>query len=632
MLAALMIWAFRAAAVRVRVVLERLLSRLGLGDDAFLILLAIAVGAVTAAAAVGFHELIDYVRDLCYVRLGERMQLFRQDLWLLVVLPGAGGLLVGLIARYVYRGEEGSGVIDVMESVGRSTGGVKVRSALEKIVTSAISIGTGGSAGAEGPIVTIGAAIAAAIGRIFSITRQHMPILTGCGAAAGISAIFNAPIGGVLFTLEVILHDFSIRAFAPVVLASVVANVATQEIYRTIDPGHSSAAIFRTPADIGSEALAWIHLPSFLLLGLLCGVLGVTLTKCMRFVEQRFARMQVAPVLRPALGGLLLGVMGGMYIMAGWFALGTDKPVDPMHYPMPAFFGDGYPVVQRLLSGVFFNEFPSRLLLPLLIVLVLAKLVGTCLTLGSGGSGGIIAPSLFLGAAGGALLGVALRSLGIASGVPPQVHALIGMGAVLAAVVHAPLASILILFEVTRDPRIMLPAMLASIVATGVARAIFADSIYTMGLRQRGVSLGSMADLGILRRLTVEQVNLEPASVLKSSDPFQRVLDLTDETGVSSFVVVDRQGLYAGMIVMDDIRTVLLQREAVPLLLVGELMRTDVPLLSTGDDLATVLESFTRRDVSHLPVSVSRTSRRVIGMISRVGVLRRYQAALSQSR
>jgi CIC family chloride channel protein len=173
----------------------------------------------------------------------------------------------------------------------------------------------------------------------------------------------------------------------------------------------------------------------------------------------------------------------------------------------------------------------------------------------------------------------------------------------------------------------MLPAMLATIVATGLARLMFRDSIYTLALRERGIGVGSSSDLTMLRRLTVEQVDLEPATVVSANDPFQRVLDLTTN-GITTFVVVDRTGSYKGMLLMDDVRPALLEREAIPLLLVHELMRTDLPMMRHSDDLATVFEMFARHDVSHLPVGVATSPGRVIGLISRAALMRRYQKGL----
>ena len=331
----------------------------------------------------------------------------------------------------------------------------------------------------------------------------------------------------------------------------------------------------------------------------------------------------------------MLGALGIVYVLVfGRLVFGQLKPFNFEHYPMPAFFGDGYGVITRLLSGEFYQQAGGALFgqwMLLLVFLLVAKILATCLTLSSGGSGGIIAPSLFLGATAGAVLGMLLQATGWFAHVEPRLYALVGMGAVLAAVVHAPLASMMICFEVTEDYKVLVPAMLACVIATGFARLLFRDSIYTLTLRLRGVRMGTNADLSLLRRLTVEQVGLEPATVVRRGDPFQKVLDLSADTGATDFVVADDQGAYAGLLTAEDIKTALLQREAIPLLLAGELMRTDVPPVRNSDDLLSVLDQFARHDVARLPVMLAGDSGRVVAMISRAGLMRRHQKALAET-
>jgi CIC family chloride channel protein len=624
-----------AAAVRIRLWVSRVFFRLGFREDGFLLVLAVLIGVVTAGAAVGFHVLIRMIRDGLYVRLASHVALYGKGLALLIVLPAAGGLAVGLITRYVFRVREGHGIVDVMESVIRSSGIIRPLSAIEKIITSAITIGSGGSAGAEGPIVQIGAGIASGVGQLFGIARAQMPLLIGCGSAAGISAIFNSPIGGVFFTLEVILLDFSLRTFAPVVLASVIANVTTKEIF-TYWGQEKYEAIFALPTwAIGNQAeLGWAYLPNFILLGMVCGVVGVSLTRMMNFTEMRFAKLRLRKEYRAAIGGAILGVMGVFWVLViGWWMLHRPKPMDFVQYPLPAFFSDGYGVIRQLVTGTnepgygIYEQFGPGMLMLLLAVLCVFKLAGTSATLGSGGSGGIIAPSLFLGAVAGGFVGVFLRRMG--AHIEPSIYALVGMGAVLAAVVHAPLAAVLILLELTGDPKLVLPAMLATIVATGIARNIFRDSIYSVTLRARGVMTGTASDLSILRRLTVESVELEPATCVEAMAPFAEILELAERIGATTFVVIDDGGRYAGMVISEDVRSALLGREALPLLLVRDLMR-EVPPVSTSDDLARVLAMFGRHDVDHLPVTVTRNGR-IVGTVSRAKVMRAYQRGLEST-
>ena len=265
-------------------------------------------------------------------------------------------------------------------------------------------------------------------------------------------------------------------------------------------------------------------MPNFIVLGLVCGIVAVTLTKMMQRAEHFFEHLSLPRFVRPAVGGLLLGILGVIYIMIfGWVAKHGAKPVSFDQYPMPAFFGNGYGFIEELFSHGFYysSENTTGYLLSLLAFLCVMKIVGTCLTIGSGGSGGIIAPALFLGAVVGGFIGIVLEKMGFRQA-QPEVYALVGMGAVLAAVVHAPLAAILILLDLTSDYPLALPAMLATIIATGVARRIYSDSIYTMTLRERGLHTGGSTDQILLRRLGVEQVPFEPAPAIAPNDPFQR--------------------------------------------------------------------------------------------------------------
>jgi CIC family chloride channel protein len=621
-------------AARLRAAISRALTRFGFREDSFLLILAVLIGVVTAAAAVGFHELILLIRDFLYYRTGENRLYRTSGMILLVLFPATGGLVVGVVSRYLFHVREGHGIVDVMESVVTTSGFQRPLVALEKIVTAGVTIGSGGSAGAEGPIVQIGAGIASGFGQFFRVARSQMPVLIGCGSAAGISAIFNAPFGGVLFTLEVILQDFSIRAFTPVVVASVIAQVSELLLFELLHHTQEFHPIFAiSPRTISAhEALRWGQVGNFVVLGLICGLVGVTLTRLMYKTEQFFGGIKIPKVLKPALGGTLLGLMGVAYILIfGWVVLGVTKPVPFSAYPMPAFYGDGYGFIEQLLSPDYYTTHMvgEEKILMLLACLCGLKLISTCVTLGSGGSGGVIAPSLFLGATAGAVMGAILQRTHWFYSVHAEVYALVGMGAVLAAVVHAPLASILICFEVTEDYKVMVPAMLACVVATATARLLYTDSIYTLSLRLRGVRTGAPADRGILRRLRVEDVTLEPASIVHPSDPFQKILDLSAATGASTFIVVDDEGAYRAMVVADDIQMALLDRDAIPLLVVSDLMRTEVPLVKHTDDLGSVLAQFAQHEVGHLPVTMNSRPNHVIGLISRAGLMRKYQQTLS---
>ena len=629
------------APTRVRLLSTRALSRLGFREDTFLIVLAVMIGMITAAAAVAFHELIDLTRNLLYERFGME-RLYGSWMAMLIVWPALGGLVVGIISRYLFHTREGHGIVDVMESVIRSSGFIRPRVAIEKIITSAITIGTGGSAGAEGPIVQIGAAIASGTGQTFRVSRRQMTILIGAGAAAGISAIFNAPMGGLLFALEVILQDFSLANMTPVVVASVIANVTTKRIFQFLFEhpifGHPilhnpRTTIFELQYS-SSFQLDWLQVQNFFLLGLVCGIIGVATTRLMYLTENRFRRLRGPDWIRPALGGALLGAIGIIYIVLFGYLRGQHKPISFEVYPEPVFYGDGYGFIQQLLAPAFYATHPIVFLFVFLAFLTVAKIIGTCLTLGSGGSGGVIAPSLFLGAVAGGGMGLAMKIVGLfdVTRVYPEAYAIVGMGAVLSAIVHAPLASILIVLELTVNPALVLPTMLAVVVATGMARLLYPDSIYTAVLRLRGIRVGPTADANFLHRLTVEQVTLDPVSVIQIDTPLEKIIELTGQTGVMDFVVFNKANEYVGMVSADDLRTALLEREAIPLLVAGEIVRTDLPAVRSTDDLAQVLEAFSLYEVARLPVALSSDVNRIIGLISRRALMQRYTQALGGSR
>lgn len=608
---------------RLRVVLARWLERFGVGEGTLLTIMAVVIALLASLAAVGFHELILFIRHHLFESESHR------PAWQIALIPAGGGLLVGAIAfglskllrRPMGRGH---GVVDVIESVIRARGFVRPFTAVETITGASITIGTGGSAGAEGPIVQIGAAISSWVGQGFRISRKHMPVLIACGAAAGISAIFNAPLGGLLFVLEVILLDFSLRAITPIVIASVVANVATRLIFEQnfFGTGHEYTAIFASVATTRFDS-SLLHAGEILnvaALGLACGLAGALLIRAMLASEALFGRLPIHAAVRPCVGGLFVGLMGVL-----WFALA------PAVLPfagdnMPPFFSDGYSVIERLLSDRFYSDHTAGVILPTLAVVCLAKILATSITLGSGAGGGVIAPSLTLGALVGGCVGQFLAGFGLIGSFGPEMYALVGMGAVLAAVVHAPLAAILILFELTQDWRVTLPAMLACVLAVGIGRLVHAESVYTHGLLRRGIRPGSR-ELDSLRRSSVETIGLDPAVSVKSSEPVETLLDRIDRTGNATFVVVDNTGQYVGMIFADDVNRALLQREAAPLLIVEEIMRTDIPLVRNSSDLASVYELFGKHDVAALPVSLDAAPNRVIGLVSRARILRRHQNA-----
>ena len=601
---------------------------LGASRDWTLIPAAALIGALAGCVAVGFHDLVQLTGRFFFGTLGGTIATRLPGgggLLLPLLLPAIGGLMVGAIKAVLSNREESlAGVPYVVERLARFHGRMPLRSGILKAITSSITIGSGGSAGVESPIVQIGSVAASQAARLMRVSHEHVHTLVGCGAAAGIAGIFNTPIAGVMFTLEVILRDFSVRTFVPIVLASVMGTAVSQSL-----TGEFSA-VFDAPSELHEIGFRFAELLPYAVLGLLSGWVGVMFVACQRRATSLFHRLPLPAWLHPGAGGLMVGVLGVVFVLA-------FEPIVPTFEP-PAFFANGYPVIEALLHPATYLE-PSAVVaaaphepaahatLSLLLAVLAFKLVATSITLGSGGSGGIIAPSLFMGATLGGAVALVFDRLGIIDVPTPASYALVGMAGVAAATLHAPLTSFLLVFELTQDYRLIVPTMLVSILAITVSQAIRRDSIFVEMLRERGIRVGSHADMTLLRRLRVADVPLLPAPPLHPEEPAQRLIDLSSDYATTDFAVIDDEGGYLGMVVGEDVRQTLLQREAVPLLIVGELMRTNLPTVEAEETLDSVLDKFSRHDVSSLVVL---EKNHVAGTITRTRLMRRYQAMLAR--
>jgi CIC family chloride channel protein len=507
-----------------------------------------------------------------------------------------------------------------MYAIHRTKSRIPLVTAPRKWIASTLTIGSGGSAGAEGPIVTIGATIGSNIGRWLHTNPQNTATLLGCGAAAGIASVFNAPLAGIFFVMEVLLRDFSLRTFTPIVIAAVISAAWTQTMLGSNEPLFGVAPDFFAMED----QFTLYEVPNFIMLGVLCGVMAPLFMKALFWTDGWFGRLRLHPVAKPALGGAVLGLIG----------LGTVLLLPEQKVPW--FYGNGYPVIKEFLSpGFYFEDSQALSLRPLGLVMLLLvtvtalKAVATCLTIGSGGSGGMFAPSLLMGSGVGGAFGTMVVAAHWFDSASPAHYALVGMAAMVAALIHAPLTGILIVYEVTRSYEIMLPIMLAAVISTVVARLIVRDSVYTWRLTRLGVRLGVMSDLTILRRLTVADVPLLPPVSVHPEESAQRLLDLSEEHAVSDFIVVNGARHYVGMVTGGDLRTALLEREAIPLLLIAELQRTDLPTVTADETLDVVLDKFSRYEVHSLAV-LERDNGVPTGLITRDRLMRTYQRALAE--
>tara|TARA_B100000959_G_scaffold283815_1_gene353654 strand:+ start:2324 stop:4141 length:1818 start_codon:yes stop_codon:yes gene_type:complete len=591
--------------------LRRIGIRLGFDRDWYLYLVAALIGLFMGIAAVLFIWPLrqsEFFAD----QLHDSPHLF----WLILFGPSIGGLITGILIAFLKHEGVGPGVTSVIYAVQRKKGQLSLKIGVRKWLASTATIASGGSAGAEGPIVTIGAVVGSNLSRLLGTGSQHTGTLLGCGAAAGLASVFNAPIAGIFFVMELLLRDFSLRTFTPIVIAAVVSSATTQGLL-------GDTALFEVGDNFFHEGLHFsiTQIPVYLVLGLTCGLLGVLFVKTLDYTERAFVATKIPLIVRPFIGAIILGVIG---ITAYWLSNAQD---------IPNFYGNGYPNIKHLLDpATYFSNAETGDLhtaMPFisgLILLALVKLVATSVTVGSGGAGGLFAPSLLIGASCGGCIGYVVHSFGWFPDTSPAYFALVGMAALVAATTHAPLTAILIVYEVTQSYEVILPLMFAAVVGTIVSRFVSRDSVYTFKLSRLGVRLGAMSDLTILRRLTTQDVQLKTATVVYESDSAQKLLTLMEHTGTSDFVVTDSSGHYAGMVVSDDFREALVYRESIPLLQVSELTRHDLPTISLEETLDVILDKFSRSDVQSLVVLDESDS--ITGVITRTRLMARYQKAL----
>jgi CIC family chloride channel protein len=483
-----------------------------------LLALALLVGAGAGLGAVAFRWLIrEFTLALSghadYSSAGHAANPHLPWLgkWFVVLAPVVAGLLYGPLVHLFAREARGHGVPEVMFAVARRGGRIRPQVAAVKALASALCIGGGGSVGREGPIVQIGAALGSTLGGITRTSESRRRVLVACGAAAGIAATFNAPLAGVFFAMELILSDFAAESFGMVVLSSVTASVIGRAVL-------GNSPFLHLPAFTVSHPSEYLL---FAALGLLAGAVGVGFTRILYLIEDVCDRIWRGPEwLRPALGGFLLG---GLLLL------------------LPEMYGVGYPVLGNGVAGRYTVAF--------LLVLLVGKMLATSLTIGIGGSGGVFAPSLFIGAMLGAAYGQGLTHLAPSVTGATGAYALIGMGAVFAGAARAPITAIIIMFELTGEYSIILPLMAAIVLATIVSHLLTGDSVYTLKLRRRGVDITHRPSGRELAATSVAQV-LAPVGATVPGD--LRLIDAADKLADAPHgqlpVVEGARGAYLGVV------------------------------------------------------------------------------------
>lgn len=567
--------------------------------------IALMVGIGTGLGAVAFRYLISFVEFIGYDWFPQLTSQWGNAY--VIIVPAIGGLIVGPLIYFYAREAKGHGVPEVMEAVALRGGRIRPVVAIVKSLASSISIGSGGSVGREGPIVQIGSAIGSSLGQRLKLSDDQIRNLVACGAAGGIAATFNAPIAGVIFALEIMLGDFSVRYFSSVVVSAVAASVIGRAVFGDVPA-------FFIPVEYGINS-PWEFL-FYPVLGILAAIMGVIFVRTLYWSEDVFEKWKNIPEwFRPAIGGLLLGIIALVYPLVS--VVSWER--------IPQIYNVGYQVIESALA--------SELTLAIVMTLLVLKLIATSLTLGSGGSGGVFAPSLFMGAMLGTAFEIIANRLFPGIAAPAGAYALVGMGAVFAASAHAPITAVLILFELTGDYRIILPLMLTVVIATLFAQWLLGgESIYTLKLTRRGVHIQRGRDVDVMQSVSVDEIMEKEFHTITSDMNLEKFSEIISQSHRNGLMVLDNHGKLWGVVTISDLEQAIENQLSLKKTLVSEIATHGDQLLVTFPDetMGDVLNRMSFRDVGRLPVVSRDDTLHLLGVIRRDDTIRAYNIALTR--
>jgi H+/Cl- antiporter ClcA/CBS domain-containing protein len=547
--------------------------------------LAGLVGVLAGLAAYALYALIALVSSAVFFgRPALTLRPLQEHTLgaLVIVVPALGGLIVGLMARYGSSKIRGHGIPEAMEAVLVQRSRIAPRVALLKPLSAAVAIGTGGPFGAEGPIIQTGGALGSLVGQLLHTTAAERKVLLACGAAAGMAATFSTPIAAVILAIELLLFEFRSRSFIPLVVASVLATAVH---FALLGRGPMFDV---APVDFGVPAA----LPWYLLLGLLCGLGAVAYTRVLYWVEDQFARLPLQDTWWPALGGLGLGLIGWCF---------------------PRVLGVGYDTISDILNG--------RLGLQLLLAVLLLKSLALFVSLGSGTSGGLLAPMLMSGAALGGAFALLVNAVVPGAHLAPAACALVGMAALFGAASRATFTFIVFAFEITRDYDAMLPLMIGCAVADGVGLLLLPNSIMTEKLARRGLRVPQDYEADVLGQVSVGQAMDREVLTLPAGLTVDEVAGrLSGKLAHrDAFPLLDAAGRLAGIVTRADILAAAERGEGEATLLEAG---SDAPLVAHPDEtLHEAVSRMLRNDVGRLPVVSRDEPGRLVGYLGRAGVL-----------
>jgi chloride channel protein, CIC family len=549
-----------------------------------------AIGLIAGAVAFLLYKLIGLFTNLFFYHRWDASftsaRLNHLGPWV-IITPVIGGIIVGFMAKYGTSKIKGHGIPEAMEAVLVNRSRIQPRVAILKPISAAIAIGTGGPFGAEGPIIQTGGAVGSLVGQVFHTTASERKVLLACGAAAGMSATFNTPIAGVILAIELLLFEFKSRSFIPLVIASTLATAVHMQLLGA-GPMFSVAAM-----DFGIPRA----LPFYLLLGVICGLAAVGFSKLLYWVEDQFEKLPVDELWWPAIGALGLGIIG---------------------YFVPRVLGVGYDTIGDVLNG--------QLALKLLLVVMIAKAAALVISLGSGTSGGLLAPMFMSSAALGGVFALIVNRLFPSANLAAGAFALVAMGAVFGAASRATFAFIIFAFEITRDYNAVLPLMLVSVIADGVAMLFMpTSSIMTEKLARRGLRIHQDYETDVLQQVAVAETMDRDVPTVPASMRLDELAEkiAKHDPAVShhqGLFIVDEDGKLAGIITRGDVLRALDEHPSgtVSVLEAGS---RDLIVAFPDELISEASNKMLRNDVGRLPVVDRADPRKLVGYLGRQGVM-----------
>lgn len=560
------------------------------GENTRMILIAACIGLMAGVSIIIFRESVDFVHEYLFVR-GYELLRIEEGGWrkfLLPLIPMFGMVLLIPLSLAFPGKVNGYSFTKFLRRVNLENGVIHVRNIFIKIVSTAITIGSGNSAGVEGPIAVIGGTLGSLVGQKSRVSGKRMKVYIAAGCAGGIAGIFNAPLAGMFFAAEIVLlGTYEISSFSALVIASAFATVVSRAWYGEVPA-------FPVPDYQMVNPL--IEMPLYSIMALIIGLLAVLHIRFFYFVRDKFQALPLHDQAKPILGALLVGSIGIVF---------------------PQVLGDGYEYIEKALAG--------HGMISVMLALIVLKSVATAITLGSGGAGGVFAPSLFIGAVCGGAFGGIVHYLLPEYTASPGAYATIGIGAFLAASTHAPMTAIFLLFEMTGNYLIIIPVMLASILSTIVASKFYHDSIDTVDFSREGINIHEGREVAIMKSILVGKAITEDVDFISETANINHLLQLfRDARDSFYFPVINHKGLMVGVVSMQDVKTILHDEEQRVCFLVGAICTRDVIMLTPDHNLYEAMQLFDVKGIDEIPVVESLEKPWVLGMLKRQDVIAAY--------